>query len=141
MPPYWSFRPSPPAWMGEGILGMPSRAALGADASGGDPQALVGLKSSTSPEGCAREKELKSLLMRTTDLHPHNLLRKLSACRTFEWTSSAPTVKMSLPSAPVDSWATHPGAGPGQSLSCPHSRSRNQRSIGGHPRDVEVDCD
>ena len=32
----------------------------------------------------------------------------------------------------------HPGAGPGQKLSCPISRSRDQRSVGGHPR--EVDC-
>ena len=26
-------------------------------------------------------------------------------------------------------------------ISCPHSRSRDQRSVGGHPRGGEVDCD
>ena len=31
----------------------------------------------------------------------------------------------------------HPGAGPGQKLSCPISRSRDQRSVGGHPVEVK----
>lgn len=114
--PYWSLCPSPPAWMGEGAPGQPweQMPARG-------PHAEVGLKP-LSPKGCAREEELKSLLMRTTDLHPHNLLCKLSASGTSEQTRSAPTLEMSLPLVPVASWAAHPGAGPGQSLSCPHKQ-------------------
>ena len=30
----------------------------------------------------------------------------------------------------------HTGQGPDYTLSCPHSRSRNQQSVGGHPREV-----
>jgi len=30
----------------------------------------------------------------------------------------------------------HRGAGPDQNVSCPHSRSRDQHSVGGHPREV-----
>lgn len=91
-PPYRSLCPSPPAWMREGAPGQPweQMPARG-------PHAEVWLKPSLSPKGCAREEELKSLLMQTTDLHPHNLLCKLSACETSEQTSIVPTVEMSLP--------------------------------------------
>ena len=46
----------------------------------------------------------------------------VSASGTSEQTRSAPTLEMSLPLVPVASWAAHPAAGPGQSLSCPHKQ-------------------
>jgi len=39
----------------------------------------------------------------------------------------------------VDIWRQeNTGVGPEQNLSCPHSRSRDQHSVGGHPREVRL---
>ena len=82
---------------------MWSGTALGADTCGW-PTFRGGLKLQLSPRECATKEELKSLLMaaKTEDLHPHDQLGKLSACRTSEQTTRSPTVKMGIAVAAVE---------------------------------------
>ena len=68
-------------------------------------------------------------------LNPHDQLGRLSMEYVKDHCKLPP--KKHTSSDSCRHWRQeHTGVGPDWSLSCPHNRSRDQHSVGGHPREV-----
>jgi len=65
-------------------------------------------------------------------LNPHDQLGRLCVYGIYKRPLKTPTKENTLVLIAVDWRQEHTGVGPDQNLSCPHSRSRDQHSVGGH---------
>ena len=104
-----------------------------------DPYAEVGIKPQLKPRGSAAKEE---------DPKPSHQVYKLQSKSTgstrqtlclwkrYKATESAHRRKHASSDGCGLSRQEHTGAGPEYNLSFSHSRSRDQHSVGGHPREV-----
>ena len=104
-----------------------------------DPHAEVEIKPQLKPRGKVAKEEdpkpshqLYKLQIKSTGSTRQNL-----CLRNIQKIIESTRKRKCTSSDSCGHWRQeHIGAGPDQNLSCPHSRSRDEHSVGGHPRQV-----
>ena len=115
----------------------PSRAASGANPSG-RPHAEVEIKPQLKPKGNVTKEEnpkpshqLKKLQIKSTQS-----TRQTLCLWNIQKDTESSHKRKRTSSESCGRWRQeHTGVGPDWNLSCPHSRSKDQHSVGGHPRE------
>ena len=104
-----------------------------------DPHAEVEIKPQLKPRGSMARKKTQNLPTSCTScrVNPHSQLGRLYVCGIYTSLLRAATKENALVLIAVDIGVKkYTRVGPDSNLSCPHSRSKDQQSVGGHPREV-----
>ena len=121
-------------------LGKPksSRAASGAN-SVDNPHAEVEIKPQLKARAVWLRKKTQNLPTSCTScrLNPHNQRGRLCVYGIYKKDTESAHKRKHTSSDSCRHWRQeYTGVGPDQNLSCPHSRSRDKHSVGGHPGEV-----
>ena len=103
-----------------------------------DPHVEVEIKPQLKPRGSVAKEEDPNLPTSCTScrLNPHGQPDRLCLWNILKVIESSHERKRTSSDSCGHWRQEHTGRGPDYTLSCPHSRSRDQHGFGGHPREV-----